>query len=96
MSFALSQQKSDEILNVIEGKRSEIYDVKNLYGEILKIAKHLFFENDQPVLFQNKDGFCFTVDFKPFSVTNTMELNPQLLFLIMQQPKHKIHILTWD
>lgn len=76
LSFALSLQKSEEILNVIEGKRSEIYDVKNLYREILKIAKHLFFENEQQVLFQNKDGFCFTVDCKPFSVTNTMDLKP--------------------
>lgn len=81
LSFALSPQKSAEILNVIEGKRTEIYNVKNLYGEILKIAKHLFFENEQQVLFQNKDGFCFTVDCKPFSAANTMDLKcPTFIF----------------
>ena len=81
LSFALSLQKSVEILGVIESKRTEIYNVKNLYGEIIKIAKHLFFENEQQVLFQNRDGFCFTVDCNPISVTNTMELKtPTFIF----------------
>lgn len=58
LSFANSQQKSDEILSIIETKRSDIYNPKSLYAEIAKIAEHLFTENGQPVLFQNKDSFA--------------------------------------
>ncbi|MBU0487755.1 MAG: Piwi domain protein [Bacteroidetes bacterium] len=74
LTFATSQQKSDEVLNIIESKRSEIYNTKNLYCEIQKIVRHLFLDNGQPVLFQNKDSFCYTVDCNPLTVTNTMEL----------------------
>lgn len=74
LAFATSQQKSDEILNIIELKRSEIQNTKNLYDEIHKIAKRLFLDSGQPVLFQNKDGFCFTVDSEPLTVSNTIEL----------------------
>jgi Piwi domain len=81
LTFATSQQKSDEILDIIESKRSEIYNAKNLYKEIQNISKHLFLDNGQPVLFQNKDSFCFTVDSKPLTVTNTMELKtPTFIF----------------
>lgn len=81
LTFAISQQKSNEILNIIESKRSEIYNVKNLYSEISNIAKYLFSDNGQPVLFQNKDGFCFTVDNKLLTVSNTMELKtPTFIF----------------
>ena len=81
LTFATSQQKSDEILNIIESKRSDIYNAKNLYSEILNIAKHLFLENSLPVLFQNKDSFCFTVDSKPITVSNTIELKtPTFIF----------------
>jgi hypothetical protein len=81
LAFAISQQKSDEILNIIESKRSDIYNAKNLYTEVLNIAKYLFLENAQPVLFQNKDSFCFTVDSKPLTVSNTIELKtPTFIF----------------
>lgn len=81
LSFAISQQKSDAILNIIESKRSDIYNPKNLYAEISRIAEHLFTENGQPVLFQNKDSFCFTVDSKPLGVSNTLELKaPTFIF----------------
>jgi hypothetical protein len=74
ITFATSQQKCDEVLNIIESKRSEIYNAKNLYNEIQNIAKRLFLDKEQPVLFQNKDSFCFTVDSSPLTVQNTMEL----------------------
>lgn len=81
LTFATSQQKSIEILNIIESKRSDIYDPKNLHSEISKIAQHLFTENGQPVLFQNKDSFCFTVNSKQLGVFNTMELKtPTFIF----------------
>jgi Piwi domain len=81
LTFAISQQNSDEILNIIESKRSEIYNAKRLYSEILNVAKYLFYENTQPILFQNKDGFCFTVDSNPMSVSNSLELKtPTFIF----------------
>lgn len=81
LTFATSQQKSDEILNIIESKRSDIYNPKNLYAEITKIAENLFTQNGQPVLFQNKDSFCFTVDLKPLGLSNTLELKtPTFIF----------------
>lgn len=58
LSFATSQQKSDEILSIIESKRSDIYNPKSLYAEITKIAEHLFTENGQPVLFQIRIAFA--------------------------------------
>src|SRR5690606_244254 len=81
LSFATSQHKRDVILNIIESKRSDIFNPKNLYAEITKIAEHLFSENGQPILFQNKDGFCFTVDSKPLEVSSTMQLKiPTFIF----------------
>lgn len=74
LSFAISPEKSEEILNLIENKRPDIYNPKNLYGEITNIAKHLFSEKGKPVLFLNKDGFCFTVDNKPLTANNTIDL----------------------
>lgn len=81
LTYATSQQKSDEILNIIESKRSDIYNPQNLYAEISKIAVNLFTENGHPVLFQNKDSFCFTVDSKPLEVSNTIQLKtPTFIF----------------
>lgn len=81
LTFATTQQKSDEILNIIESKRSDIYNPKSLYDEITKIAEHLFSKNSQPVLFQNKDGFCFMVDRYPLAASNTIQLKtPTFIF----------------
>jgi hypothetical protein len=81
LSFRISPQKSDEIISVIESKRQEIYDPKRLYSEISIIAKHLFTDKGEPVLFQNKDGFCFTVDPNPLAVSNSMDLKtPTFIF----------------
>lgn len=74
LSFAISPEKSEEILNLIEKKRPEIYNAKRLYSEINKIAKHLFSNKGEPVLFVNKDGFCFTVENSPLNVNNTVDL----------------------
>lgn len=81
LTFATSQQKSDEVLKVIESKREEIYNPKKLYQEILKIAKALFMDKESPIIFQNKDGFCFTVNSTPLEVANTVELQtPNFIF----------------
>ena len=81
LAFATSQQNSDEILRIIESKREDIYNPQKLYNEIGNIAKHLFSTDGQPILFQNKDGFCFTVDTKPLAVQNTIQLKtPTFIF----------------
>lgn len=81
LAFATSQQKCDEILGIIESKRADIYNPKSLYNEIGNIAKRLFTNDGQPVLFQNKDGFCFSVDTQPLTVSNTIELKtPTFIF----------------
>lgn len=81
LTFSISQQKSDEILRIIDSKREDIYNPKKLYNEISNIAKALFTDNGATILFQNKDGFCFTVNATPLTVTNTMELRtPTFIF----------------
>lgn len=81
LSFAISQQKSDEIMAIIESQRPDIYNPKKLYDEIIRTANHLFYENGSPILFHNKDGFCFTVDNTPISVSNSIELRtPTFIF----------------
>lgn len=81
LAFAISQQKSNEILSIIENKREDIYNPRKLYSEILNTAKALFTDNGMPILFQNKDGFCFTVDANPLTTANTIELKtPTFIF----------------
>lgn len=81
LTFATSQQKSDEVLSIIERKRSDIYNPKNLYKEIANISKALFLDKGIPVSFKNKDGFYFTVDSNPLVVSNTIELKtPTFIF----------------
>lgn len=81
LTFFTSQQKSDEILRIIENKREDIYNPKKLYAEITNIAKALFTDKGTPILFQNKDGFCFTVNATPLTVLNTIELKtPTFIF----------------
>lgn len=81
LTFVTSQQKSDEVLSIIERKRSDIYNPKKLYNEIVNISKALFVDKGKPVLFQNKEGFCFTVDNNPLVVSNTIELKtPTFIF----------------
>jgi len=81
LSFKTSVEKSEEVLNVIEKKRQEIYNAKNIYNEIKSIAKHLFTENGEQILYKNKDSFCFTVNPDLMDLTNTIELkNPTFIF----------------
>lgn len=81
LTFASSQQKSDEVLRIIENKREDIYNPKRLYNEISNTAKALFTDKGIPILFQNKDGFCFSVNATALTVTNTIELRtPTFIF----------------
>jgi len=78
LSFVAGQSKSEEIINIIKNRRSEFLSTKKVYNEIIKIAHTLFTykeedDSKQPVLFKNKDGFCFTVDPSPLEVSNSIE-----------------------
>jgi hypothetical protein len=83
LDFAISPESTTSVLNRIESKRSEIYNTKNLYKEINSTAKHLFTGrlDGAKVLFENSDGFYFTVQDTPLTVTNTFELKtPTFIF----------------
>jgi hypothetical protein len=74
LSFATTYEKSEEILRIIENRRTDIYNPRHIYNEIGSISKLLFTDNGQAVSFENKDGFCFSVSPNPLSVSNTIEL----------------------
>ncbi|EPR70347.1 hypothetical protein ADIWIN_3703 [Winogradskyella psychrotolerans RS-3] len=85
--FKLSESKSKEVFEIIERKRSEIYNANKLSKEINNIANFMFSEkafsesSKQPILFQNKDGFCFTVGKSLKKESNSMNLRvPTFIF----------------
>ncbi|PRY08384.1 argonaute-like protein [Pontibacter ummariensis] len=86
LSYTLSEQKSNQILAFIESKRHELYNAEHLRNEILSIAGVLFTDKNSdgetvPLLFKNKDGFCFTVDNRMYSASNSIELKtPAFIF----------------
>lgn len=81
LAFATSREKSEEILGLIESKRSEIYNPSKQDKEIKRIASYMFSVKKTPILFQNKDGFCFEVATEPLNVNNTINLRtPTFIF----------------
>lgn len=81
LNHALSEEQSNQILGIIENKREEILNAGNLYTEIVKVARALFSDKRIPILFQNKDGFCFRVSEDPLQVNNTIDIkSPTFVF----------------
>ena len=81
LSHTISEDKSNQIFKIIENKKEEILNAKNLCGEINKIARALFSDKRIPIMFQNKDGFCFRVSEDPLQVTNTIDVkSPTFIF----------------
>jgi hypothetical protein len=74
LNFATGEQKCDQILAAVSQERIKKLNPVIQFSEISNIAKHLFSDNDNPVLFQNKDGFCFKVDITPIQAQNSMNL----------------------
>lgn len=74
LNFATGVQKCDEILAAVNKERIKKQDPVNQFTEISTIAKHLFSDSGNPILFQNKDGFCFKVGTAPLQVHNSMNL----------------------
>ncbi|MBW8201171.1 argonaute/piwi family protein [Flagellimonas abyssi] len=75
LNFSVGEQKCNQILSTVYQERIKKQNPVNQFNEIGKIAKHLFSEKGKPILFQNRDGFCFQVDINPLDVQNSM--NPQ-------------------
>lgn len=86
IAHAAGERKRDEVLKRIEDLRQDFYNGKKVYNEIQNIANAVFAEkNDsnsfQPYLFQNKDGFCFTVQSNMLETSNSYELKtPAFIF----------------
>lgn len=86
LSFAVGSEKRDEILKHVKARTASSYNTKSVFEELVKIAQSLFTEkggqgNRHPVLFQNKDGFCFTVDPIPLQVENSfVPSSPSFIF----------------
>lgn len=74
LNFATGEQKCNQILRAVSQERIKKQNPVNQFREISNIAKYLFSDKDNPVLFQNKDGFCFKVDTTPMQVQNSMNL----------------------
>lgn len=85
LNFKIGSTQSTKIFDEIKKKTPEIYNAENLYNEIIKTAQPLFLDRigdeTQVHLFQNKDGFCFTVDSNPISFDNAIDLKaPVFIF----------------
>ncbi len=74
LNFAINEQKSHQILEAVKNERIKKQNPVNQFTEINKIAKYLFSDDGNPILFQNRDGFCFKVDTSPLQVQNSMNL----------------------
>lgn len=80
LSFTCSDAISDKVFRRIKGSRQEL-NTQNLYSEIVRVARALFSDKRIPILFQNKDGFCFRVSEDPLEVANTIDIRtPTFIF----------------
>lgn len=74
LNFATSEQKCGQVMAAVKKEQIKRQNPEHLLKEVTRIAKHLFSEQDEPILFQNKDGFCFKVDTSPLEVQNSTSL----------------------
>lgn len=81
LTHKVGAETSQKVLTAVEQKKSEIYNTKTQYNEINSIARNLFTQDNTPVLFQNRDGFAFTVDINPLIASNSIDLKtPAFIF----------------
>jgi hypothetical protein len=81
----LNSDKSEQILSNVRIDEQKRLDPEKEYQEINSIAKLLFTSQDNneinTVIFQNRDGFYFSVSNIPFSPGNTFKLqSPNFIF----------------
>ncbi len=86
LAFATSEERCEQIFSEIEKKKPDLFNPKNERQSIKSIAEMLSFDksNDgskSQVLYQNKDGFCFTISAEPYSPVNSFQLKtPTFIF----------------
>lgn len=86
LAHAISEDAAEKIFNNLEKKKPEILNAKNERNEIKSVAEFLSNQKDaqgikSPILYQNKDGFCFTVSSNPYSAENAFTLKkPTFIF----------------
>lgn len=78
-------EKTERIIDRVKFEEQRRLDPEKEYDEIISIAKLIFTvtQNNitQPVLFQNRDGFCFSVKNQPLNTDNSFQLSqPNFIF----------------
>ncbi len=81
----MNSDRTEQILINIKKEEQKRLDPEKEYSEINSIAKSLFisqgYDGINPVIYQNRDGFYFTVSNIPFSTENTFRLqSPNFIF----------------
>jgi hypothetical protein len=81
LAHCISEIESQRILDLVKAKRESINNPKLHLDELNKVANFLFTNRTDTILFQNKDGFCFTVNSKPLEFIKSIELKtPTFIF----------------
>lgn len=85
LEFMLNCERAEEILNNVKKDEQRKIDPEKEFVEINSIAQLLFTEKHgdarNTVIFQNRDGFYFSVNNIPFSPENTFKLqSPNFIF----------------
>jgi hypothetical protein len=83
LEFELGTDKSEQIIKNVKFEEQKRLNPEKEYSEINSIANLLFTESqsNNNVIFQNRDGFYFTVSNQPFSPENTFALKqPSFIF----------------
>lgn len=85
LEFKFGSEKADKIIDKIKFEEQKKLDPEKEYNEITSISKLIFstVENNisQPVMFQNRDGFVFTVSDQALNAENSFQLSqPNFIF----------------
>lgn len=72
LNFTIGEKKCEQILGAVKQEQIKRQDPEQKFSDIKNIANHLFLENNQLIVFQNKDGFCYRVSTTTLEVRNSM------------------------
>jgi len=82
LEFKLGAERADKIIESVKNEEQNRLNPEKEFKEINSISKLLFTvtENNatQKVMFQNRDGFFYTVDNNPYNNENSFTLNPPI------------------
>lgn len=86
LAFATSEEECEKTFQAIDKKKPDVLNPKNERQAIKSIAELLSIKKEAdgtkaPVLYQNKEGFCFTISSEPYSPNNSFLLKtPTFIF----------------